>query len=82
MGQKDQLWITPHSTAEKISRYRRYGSDTEDDEEEDADQTEDAERDSGEDEVDNGPKRPAVDKSAQPKKQQKISTFFEKERTH
>ena len=55
----------------KILRYRRYGSDTEDDEEEDADQTEDAERDSGEDEADNGPKRPAVDKSAQPKKQQK-----------
>ena len=36
------------------------------------DQSEETERDSEEDEADNGPKRPAVGKFAQPKKQQKI----------
>ena len=39
------------------------------------DQSEETERDSEEDEADNGPKRPAVVNSAQPKKQKKISRY-------
>ena len=33
-------------------------------------------------ELEKGPKRRAMDESAQQKKQQKISTMFQKERTH